>query len=131
MSLPHDPPKRSGREWYSVLNPNELGKVSRVLNGASKLQGTSLNKSLLVGPDLLQNSSFVLLRFGQHKYAVSADIGGMFLQVGVLARDQISLRFFVAGGDHFRCGSSSVRSPYIRRTGFTYVHQFSVAKNSN
>ena len=65
--------------------------MRRVLNGASKFHGTSLNKSLLVGPDLLQNLIFLLLRFRQHKYA--ADIEDMFLQVGVLARDQISLRF--------------------------------------
>ena len=94
---PHDPRKRSDREWYlphhPVVNPNKPGKVRRVLNGASKFHGTSLNKSLLVGSDLLQKLIFVLLRFRQHKYAVSADIEGMFLQVGVLARDQISLRF--------------------------------------
>ena len=132
---PHDLRKRSDREWYlphhPVVKPNKPGKVRRVLNGASKFHGTSLNKSLLVGPDLLQNLIFVLLRFRQHKYAVSADIEGMFLQVEVLARDQISLRFFVAGEYHFRCGSSSVHSPYIRRTGFAYVRQFRVAKNSN
>ena len=132
---PHDPRKRSDREWYlphhPVVIPNKPGKVRRVLNGASKFHGTSLNKSLLVGPDLLQNLIFVLLRFRQHKYAVSADIEGMFLQVGVLDRDQILLRFFVAGGYQFRCGSSSVHSPYTRRTGFAYVRQFRVAKNSN
>ena len=123
---PHDPCKCSDGEWYlphhPVVNPNKPGKVRRVLNGASKFHGTSLNKSLLVGPDLLQNLIFVLLRFRQYKYAVSADIEGMFLQVGALARDQISLRF---------CGSSSVHSPYIRRTGFAYVRQFRVAKNGN
>ena len=69
------------------------GKVRRVLNGASKFHGTSLKKSLLVGPDLLQNLVFVLLRFRQHYFAVSADIEGMFLQVGVLPEDQPSLRF--------------------------------------
>ena len=94
---PHDPLKRSDREWYlphhPVVNPNKPGKVRRVLNGASKFYGTSLNKSLMVGPDLLQNLIFVLLRFRQHKHAVSADIEGMFLQVGVPARDQVSLRF--------------------------------------
>ena len=67
--------------------------MRRVLNGASKFHGTSLNKSLLVAPDLFQNLVFCTLRFRQHKYAVSADIEGMFLQVGVLARDQILLRF--------------------------------------
>ena len=94
---PHDPRKRSNRECYlphhPVVNPNKPGKVRRVLNGASKFHGTSLNKSLLVDPDLLQNLIFVLLLFRKHKYAVSADIEGMFLQLGVLDRDQISLRF--------------------------------------
>ena len=68
---PHDPSSRAEREWYlphhPVLNPNKPGKVRRVLNGASKFHGTSLNRSLLVGPDLLQNLIFVLLRFRQHK----------------------------------------------------------------
>ena len=79
--------------------------MRRVLNGASKFHGTSLNKSLLVGPDLLQNLISIPLQFRQHKYAVSADIEGMFLQVGVLARDQISLRDLVSllklGGFNF------------------------------
>ena len=69
--VPHDPRKRSDREWYlphhPVVNPNKPGKVRRVLNGASKFHGTSLNKTLLVGPDFLQNLIFVLLRFRQHK----------------------------------------------------------------
>ena len=55
---PHDPRKRSDREWYlprhQVVNPNKPGKVRRVLNEASKLHGTTLNKSLLVGQDLLK-----------------------------------------------------------------------------
>ena len=97
---PHDPRKRSDREWYlphhPVINLNKPGKVRRILNGASKFHGTSLNKSLLVGPDLLQNLIVVLLRFRQHKYAVSADIEGMFLQVGVLAA--IKFRSVFCGG---------------------------------
>ena len=79
----HEPKSRADREWYlphhPVLNPNKPGKVRRVLNEASKCHGDSLNKPLLVGPDLLQNLILVLLRFRQHKYAVSADIEGMFL----------------------------------------------------
>ena len=67
----HNPKSRADREWYlphhPVLNSNKPGKVRRVLNGASKCHGASLNKSLLVGPDLLQNLIFVLLRFRQHK----------------------------------------------------------------
>ena len=75
-------------EWYlphhPVVNPNKPGKVPRVLYGAAKFYGASLKKSLLTGPDLLQNLIYVLLRFRQHPFAVSADIEGMFLQVGVL-----------------------------------------------
>ena len=94
---PHDSKNRSDREWYvpqhPVLNPNKPGKVRRVLNGASRFHGNSLNNSLLVGHDLLQNLLFVLMRFREHKYAISADIEGMFMQVGLLESDQHSLRF--------------------------------------
>ena len=93
----HKVENRSDKEWYlphhPVLNPNKPGKVRRVLNGAAKFHDASLNKNLLSGPDLLQNFIYVLLRFRQHPYAVSADIKGMFLQVGVLPSDQPSLRF--------------------------------------
>ena len=94
---PHDSKNRSDREWYvphhPVLNPNKPGKVRCVLNGVSRFHGSSLNNSLLVGPDLLQNLLFILMRFREHKYAISADIEGMFMQVGLLENDQHSLRF--------------------------------------
>ena len=94
---PHDSKNRSDREWYvphhPVLNPNKPGNFRRVLNGASNFHGKLLNNSLLVGPDLLQNLLFVLMRFREHKYAISADIEGMFMQVGLLESDQRSLRF--------------------------------------
>ena len=97
VKVAHKLESRSRREWYlphhPVVNPNKPGKVRRVLNGAAKIHGASLNKSLLTGPDWLQNLIHVLLRFRQHPFAVSADIDGMFLQVGVLPRDQPSLRF--------------------------------------
>ena len=94
---PHDSKNRSDREWYvphhPVLNPNKSGKVRRVLNGASRFHGNSLNNSLLVGLDLLQNLLFVSMHFREHKYAVSADTEGMFMQVGLVVSDQQSLRF--------------------------------------
>ena len=66
----HKVENRSDKEWYlphhPVLNPNKPGKVRRVLNGAAKFHGASLNKSLLTGPDLLPNLIYVLLRFRQH-----------------------------------------------------------------
>ena len=78
-----------------MVNPNKPAKVRRVLNGAAKFQKSSLNNSLLTRPDLLQNLMHTLLRFREHRFAVSADIKGimMFLQVGVLEQDQPSIRF--------------------------------------
>ena len=64
-----------------------------MLKGEAKLHGASLNKSLLTGPDLFQNPIFVLFRFRQQPYAVSADIDGMFLKVRVLPSDQPTVRF--------------------------------------
>ena len=54
---------------------------------------TSLNKSLITCHDLLQNLTHILLRFRQHQFTVTADIEGMFLQVGVADCGQSSLRF--------------------------------------
>ena len=94
---PKDLSQLSKPEWYlphhPVTNPNKPGKIKRVLNGAAKFHGTSLNKSLLTGPDLLQRLIHTLIRFRQHKYAVSADTEGMFFQVGVPLADQPCLRF--------------------------------------
>ena len=83
-----------GREWYlpnhPVMNPKKPGKVRRVLNEFPKFQGVSLNKVLLTGPDLLQKLIHTL---HQQQFAVSADIEGMFLQVGILPSDLPALRF--------------------------------------
>ena len=91
--------RRSDKEWYlfhhPVLNPNKPGKVRRVLNGAAKFHGASLNKSVLTVPHQLQNLMCVLFRFRKQPYAVSAEFDGMFLQVGVLQSDQPSLRFLL------------------------------------
>ena len=87
----------NSREWYlphhPVIHSNKPGKVRRVLNGAAKFQGSFLNNALLTGPDLLQSLIHILIRFRQYPYAVSADIEGMFLQVGVIPNDRPSLRF--------------------------------------
>ena len=101
---PKDLSQQSKHEWYlphhPVINPNKPGEIRRqnyktakFLNGAAKFHGTSLNKSLLTGPDLLQRLIHTLIRFRQHKDAVSADIEGIFLQVGVPLADQPCLRF--------------------------------------
>ena len=85
------------REWYvahhPVFHPHKPEKVRRVLDGAARFHGSSLNNTHLTRPDLLQSLIHVLIRFRQYQYAVSADIEGMFLQVDVNPRDQLSLRF--------------------------------------
>ena len=79
--------------FHPMFHPHRSEKVRRVLNGAAKFHGVSLNIKLLTGPDLLQTLIHVLMRFRQHPYTVSADIEGMFLQVGVIPEYRPSLRF--------------------------------------
>ena len=79
----HKVENRSDKEWnlpqHPVLKPKKAGKLRRVLYGAAKFHGSSLSKFFPTGPDLLQNLIYVLLRFRQHQFAVSADIEGIFL----------------------------------------------------
>ena len=135
------------REWYlplhPVVHPHKPGKVRRVLNGAAKFQGQSLNNLLLTGPDLLQNLIHILIRFRQHPHAVSADIEGMFLQVGVIPDDRPSLRFLwredpaseVAVFQYVRHTFGSKDSPTcancaLRRTATDNASQFPEAAQS-
>ena len=87
----------NARQWYlphhPVVHPHKPGQVRRMLNGAAKFQCQSLNNALLTGQDLLQSLIHILCRFRQYPHAVSADIEGMFLQVGVIPEDRPSLRF--------------------------------------
>ena len=118
--------------------------MRRVLNGASNFHGTSLNKSLLVGPDLFQNLKYVLLHFFQHKYAVFALIEALFLQVGVLARDQTSIRFvrwmYLAHGiclcvPILRCKKQQlIKCPLVLRQHQSWMknlHEREISNNSN
>ena len=83
--------------WYvphhPVLNPHKPDKVRRVCNAASKFRGESLNDMLLAGPDLLASLMGILARFLESRYALSADIEEMFLQVEFRLEDRKFLRF--------------------------------------
>ena len=85
------------RAWYlphhPVIHPHKPGKVRRVFNGAAKFRRHSLNNALLTGPDLLQSLIHILFRFRKSLKNVSADIEGIFLQMGVIPKDQLSIRF--------------------------------------
>ena len=84
-------------QWYlphhPVINPNKPGKVRRVCNAASEFEGYSLNKSLFICPDLLQNLVGIIFRFREKPFGMSADIEAMFLQVQVSTEDAKCLRF--------------------------------------
>ena len=76
-----------------MLNPHKPGKVRRVSDAAAKYQGTSLNKQLSSGPDLLNSVIGILMHFRQELIAMAADIEAMFNQVAVPEEDQSVLRF--------------------------------------
>ena len=52
-----------------------------------------MNKSLFIGPDLLQNLVGIIVRFREKPFGMSADIEAMFLQVQVPPEDAKCLRF--------------------------------------
>ena len=84
---------RNDSRWYvphhPVFNPNKHGKERRLSNADSENEGLSLNKNLLIGPDLLQNLKGIIYRF-----EMSADFDKMFLQVKVPVADAKCLRLF-------------------------------------
>ena len=94
---PEETAVRSSKQWllphHPVSNPNKPGKVRIVMDAKAKQSGVSLNHQLLVGPDLLNNLSGVLLRFREERVAVAADIESMFHQCKVIEEDQPALRF--------------------------------------
>ena len=67
------------------------GHVRVVFDVSVKYHGTSLNKYLLPGLDLLSNLISVLRRFRQGKFAVMADIKQMYRKVPLVETD--ALRF--------------------------------------
>ena len=93
------PDSEANREdaWYlphhPVTNVNKPGKIRRVTNASSVYQGTSLNSSLLKGPDLSCNLTGLIMRFREKCVALSADIEAMFMQVSVPPSDRRFLRF--------------------------------------
>ena len=89
--------------WYvphhAVLNPCKR-QVRVVFDCAATHKGTSLNDQVLTGRGLTSALLGIMLRFREHRVAVSADIEGMFLQVKVLGKDRDRLRFlWWPGGD--------------------------------
>ena len=91
------------REWYlphhTVVHPLKPGKVRRVLNGAAKFQGQSLQQRLVnrtglvakINPHSNPFSRVQVCRLSRHRRNV--------LQVGVVPHDRPLLRFFLRRKD--------------------------------
>ena len=65
-----------------------------VFDCSSELNGRSINKELLMGPDLTNQLIGVLIRFRQEEVAAMADIEKMYSQILVADEHRSLLRFF-------------------------------------
>jgi len=83
--------------WYlphhAVTSVNKPGKIRVVFDCSAKYLGQSLNDVCMSGPDLINNLQHVLLRFRNHRYAISADVEAMYYQVVVPECQRDCLRF--------------------------------------
>ena len=61
-----------------------------------QVKGVSWNSNFSTRPDLLNRFMGTLSRFREKPIAVPADIGGMFIQVGIRNKDQSALHFLQA-----------------------------------
>lgn len=76
-----------------MTSKNKPNKVRIVFDAAASYSGISLNSQLLTGPDMLQNSVGILLRFRQEDIGLASDIEEMFHQVAVKQQDQPAISF--------------------------------------
>ena len=76
-----------------MVNINKPSKVRVVFDEGATNNSTSLNKSLMKGPDLLNNFLGGFTRFRMACYAVIGDIEEMFHQILIENKDADVLRF--------------------------------------
>ena len=89
--------QQDGRVWYlphhGVYHPRKPDKIRVVFDCSPELNGRSINKDLLMGPDLTNQLIGVLTRFRQEEVAVIADIEKMYVQILVADEHRSLLRF--------------------------------------
>ena len=85
----HTPPLRI---WYLphhlVINAQKPGKLRPVSKTASKFKGISFNSCLEIGPDLINPMFGLLMRLREKPIALSGDIEGRFLHIGIKEDNQ-------------------------------------------
>lgn len=95
--VPEEETNKAEEVWYiphhGVYHPRKPGKIRVVFDCSAEYEGESLNKHLLHGPDLTNSLVGVLCRFRSERVAITCDIEGMFLQVGVNSINRDLLRF--------------------------------------
>ena len=95
--IPSHESSSSNISWFlshfSVVNPKKPEKLRIVFDCGAEFQGTSLNQSLVQGPDLTNLLTGVLTRFREKKVALVSDIKSMFHQVEVNPQDKNALKF--------------------------------------
>ena len=77
---------------HGVYHPTKK-KIRVVFDCSAEVNGYSLNKQLLQGPDLTNQLIGVLIRFRQERVAVTADIESMFYQVRIPPEQRRLVRF--------------------------------------
>lgn len=92
------PPLANGEVWYlpifGIYHPKKPDKIRGVFDYSAICKGTSLNSTLLCGPNLINSLLAVLLRFRKDSCAVIADIEQMFYSFLVQENHRDYLRFF-------------------------------------
>ena len=95
--VPADEVNTSKPKWYlphfGIYHPQKPDKICVVFDSAAEVDGVSLNKMLLSGPDLANSLLGVLMRFRQHSTAFVADIEQMFHSFHVEPEHRDFLRF--------------------------------------
>ena len=83
--------------WYiphhAIFHPSKPGKLKVVFDCSAEWHGISVNKSLMSGLDLTNQTIGLLVKFTKDPVAVIADIEAMFYQVFVAEKHRRLLSF--------------------------------------
>ena len=102
--VPENEVHTSKPKWYlphfGTYHPQKPSKIRIVFDSAAEVEGVSLNKLLLSGPDLVNSLLGVLMRFRRHRTAFMADIEQMFHAFHVEPDHRDLLRFLWYEGNN-------------------------------